>query len=224
MTGPGLSLPPVKVAWPRYLRRITVILAVLAGVTWILAIFAVTQFGRVQEKFRDIQEQTLTTTQVLGQITHDLSAYRIAEARVIIGIGSESPLQTRADMVELEGRIRANIRVFQSLDNSDEEMRLFMKFLSDWYSYSRMVKENVAGMTHPGRSGIALMTATKPLFSSADITLNQLIRINVEEGRTTREDAEQIFRSSITLIFAMAGLATLLILAMLLRIVWHESR
>ncbi len=210
--------------WPPYLRRITVALAVLTGVTWMLALFALTQFGRVQEKFRDIQEQTLTTTQVLGQIAHDLSAFRIAEGRAIIGIGSESPLQIQAELVELEGRIRANVRVFQSLDNSDEEMRLFMKFLADWYSYSRMATDSVAGARLPGKSGVALLTATKPLFGDADTTLAQLIRINMEEGRTTREDAEQIYRNSIALIFATVAAATVLILGMLLRIVWHESR
>ena len=214
--------PSLPVVTP-YLRRIAVILAVLVALTWAGGIFAITQLGRVQEKSRDINEQALQSTLVLGQMATDLNAFRIREARLTRGAAGEDRQKGRAELLSLEGQMAANSRRFESLDASNEEMRLFMKFLADWRNYANRARA-MAETPPPAASASDALLTSKALFENAGVVLAQLIRINVEQGRTALEEAEAIYRSSMSFIIAALVLSTMIITGMLLLIIWHESK
>ena len=99
-----------------YLRRITVVLAILVAVTWMLGLFSIIQLGRVQEKSRDIAEQALQSTVVLGQMASDLNAYWIRHAKLARRVAGERHGRGHAELRRLEGRMAANSRMFESLD------------------------------------------------------------------------------------------------------------
>lgn len=207
----------------RYLRRITVTMAVLVAVTWGLGLFAIGQLGRIYHQSMDIQENILPAMLVLGQIANGLHGMRILEVRLMVAGADDPPEARKADLSVIEGQIIAGIRQFQSLDVSDEEMRLFMNFLGDWYGYQRHVR---ASLDHPVSQKTAwdALGQRNSAFVSAIATLGQLNRVVSEDGRLMREDTQQIYQSSQSLILVTLTLATILILGMLLRIVWHEAR
>lgn len=216
--------PPRGTLTP-YLRRIAMAMAVLVAVTWVLGLFAITQLGRVQERSRDTNEQALQSAQVLGQMAIDVATLRILEGRSLLDLSEVEPLQRRAEFRGIESRITTAIRRFESLDSSDEEMRLFMRFLSDWYAYDRLARASIERPPSGGRRGVVpVLVQSKERFDAASATLAQLVRINVEKGRAAQQDSEEIYHSSVILIAAAMAAATLLITAMLLLIVWHESK
>lgn len=216
------SAPPPSTLTP-YLRRITLILAALVGVTWILGAFAITQLERVQDKSRDINEQALQSTLVLGQMAADLNAFRIQEARLTRGASGDDRVKGLAELGRLEARVEANSRIFESLDNSDDEMRLFMRFLTDWRNYFTKAW-TLAQSPPPANSASSALLESKPPFEDGRLALGQLIRINVEQGKMAMEEAEQIYRTSMTLIITAMVLTTMIITGMLLLVIRHEAR
>jgi hypothetical protein len=221
-SGPS-SAQPRRKRLSRYLRKITIAMAILVALTWALGLFAISQLERVHGTAQNIQENLLPATQSLGWIARNLYNMRVIEARLLLGGGNVSWEQGIAEVQLLDGRITANIRTIQSLDNSDEEIRLFMSFLADLYTYRRRLKANLEHPTTPGAASASLRRS-QAAFDSAVATLTELNRVAGEDGRLLREDAEQTFVSACNLILATLGLATLFIVGMLLHIVRHESK
>ena len=224
----------VKPAAPRmtpYLRRITLVLALLLAVIWALGVFAIAQLWRVQDKSRDINEQALQSTVVLGQMQTDLYAYRMRENRPSRRIDDERREQARLEMDRLEAHMIANSRVYESLDATDEEMRLFTKFLANWRA---LVSQSRALLAAPPPSlpqGTGNPPASSPesqrmraSFETASIALDQLIRINVEQGTASLAEAERIYRSALAFILGALILTSIMVVAMLMLITWHESK
>ena len=210
-----------------YLRRITLVFALLLAVIWALGLFAVTQLWRVQDKSRDINEQALQSTAVLGQMQADLFAYRLRENRPSRRANEERRDQARSEMGRLESRMIANSRVYESLDATDEEMRLFIKFLANWrilvaQSRALLAAPLSSGSTQPAASPENLQIRAS--FEVASHALDQLIRINVEQGTASLAEAERIYRSSLTLIIIALILTSIMVTAMLMLITWHESK
>lgn len=213
-----------------YLRRITLVLALLLAVIWALGLFAVTQLWRVQEKSRDINEQALQSTVVLGQMQADLFAYRLRENRPSRRNTDERRDLARSEMDRLEARMIANSRVYESLDATDEEMRLFIKFLANWRIMVAQSRALLAASPPPQPVGTALPAPSpenlqiRASFELASHALDQLVRINVEQGTAALSEAERIYRSSLMLIVIALILTSIMVMAMLMLITWHESK
>ena len=212
-----------------YLRRITLVFALLLAVIWALGAFAIAQLWRVQDKSRDINEQALQSTVVLGQMQTDLYAYRLRENRPSRRVDNERREQARSEMDRLEARMIANSRVYESLDTTDEEMRLFIKFLVNWRALVSQSRTFLAApplppVTAPSPTPSPEAQKMRASFEVASHALDQLIRINVEQGTASLAEAERIYRSALVFILAALILTSIIVVAMLMLITWHESK
>jgi methyl-accepting chemotaxis protein len=210
----------------RFVRRVTACFALLFVLTWANGIFAVAQLARIDSESRDAIEGGMASTAVLGQLTASISAYRLLEAGQLLDPQADGGRMARdGDRTSLLIQIEKTARQYESLDSSDEEKRLFMKFLTDWYDYRRH-SEIVFATLSAGDShaAAALFAADRPIFESADGTIGELIHITIGRDHVIEEDLHGIFRSSLWfLLVAVAGIS-LLIVAIVLAVAWHEQQ
>lgn len=210
---------------PPFLRRVTVCFTILMFIIWMNGVFAIYQLNRVDAESKDIQEQAVGSTAVLGQLAADLSAFRAVEATHILSRGADERIQWEGQMKQLQTRITYNIRQYESLDSTAEEKRLFLRFLAGWYAYDRHSKARIEELAaNDIAEATAAFAATEPVYGQASQTLAQLIRINVERGREIYEESDGIYRSSVWFIVIAAGLGSLLVIGMLVAMAWHEER
>ena len=134
-------------------------------------------------------------------------------------------------MERLEARMIANSRIFESQDVTAEEMRLFMKFLVNWRTLVGQSKAVLAAPPLPPLAGgmppptpSPEMLQIRASFEEARSALDQLTRISVEQGAVALTEAERIYRSSETYIIIALILTSLIVIAMLTLITWHEAK
>jgi hypothetical protein len=207
----------------RFVRRVSVCFALLFVLTWVNGIFAVAQLGRIDDESRDALEGGFAATAVLGQLSSNLMAFRALEARQLVRPGPNDRLAIEAERKQLLGQVTANIRQYESLDSSDEQKRLFMKFLANWYVYARQ-SQAALGPPSAKESGTAAAFAdNRTAFDDASATIGELIRLSIEHGRVIHEDLHGIFRSSVWFLLIAAAAVSLLIVGMVMAVASHDE-
>ncbi|MDR3440903.1 MCP four helix bundle domain-containing protein [Telmatospirillum sp.] len=218
------SPPPKPLS--RFVRRVTACFALLFVLTWANGIFAIAQLGRIDSESRDAIDGGMASTAVLGQLAASISAYRLLEASQLLEPRARDDRTPRDDdRKSLLVQIEKAARQYESLDSSDEEKRLFMKFLTGWYDYQRHSQSVFATLSAgDSRAAAALFAANRPIFESADATIGELIHITIGRDHVIEEDLHGIFRSSLWFLLAAVAGISLLIVAIVLAVAWHDQQ
>lgn len=197
-------------------RRVTVCFAFLFFLTWVNGLFAIAQLQRIDDGSLDAIEGGMASAAVLGQLAADLQAYRTIEATQLVG-GAGNRFDRQDNRRLLMERMTRNIRQYESLDSSDEQKRLFMKYLDGWYDYlgrSQKIFDAVAkGDT---ARAAALFAADRQVFEETSGSIAELVRINAEHGRVVHQSLHDIFTSSLWVILATVAGVSLLIICMVM--------
>jgi methyl-accepting chemotaxis protein len=208
----------------RFVRRVSVCFAVLFVLIWVNGIFAITQLSRTDDESRDALDGGFAATAALGQMSSNLAALRTLDAGHLLHPVTTDHLAFDAERKQLTEQLTKNIRQYESLDSSDEQKRLFMRFLANWYDYARRSQAVFDDLTDKDTTkAIAVFDGTRAVFDEASATLGELIRISVEHGRVIQEDLHGIFLSSLWFLLIAAGVFSLLTIGMVVAVAWHED-
>ncbi|HXP97859.1 MAG TPA: MCP four helix bundle domain-containing protein [Telmatospirillum sp.] len=209
----------------RFVRRVSVCFAVMFVLVWVNGLFAATQLGRIDDESRDALDGGFATTAVLGQLSSNLAAFRALEASHLVHPKTRDRLALDAERRQLSEQLTKNIRHYESLDSSDEQKRLFMKFLTNWYAYAR---QSQTVFTFLENQEVAKATKAfddnRPAFDEASATIGELIRLCIEHGRVIHEDLHASFLSSLWFLLIAATAFSLLIVGMVMAVAWHDER
>ena len=224
--GPAPPLPPranqsARRPLSRFLRRVTVCFALLLILTWANGFFAIAQLGRFDDESHDAIEGGLASTAVLGQLAGSLASFRTLEATALAATDRPDPVDRSRD--RLREQVERLSRQYESLDSSDEQKRLFMRFLTGWYDYearSRVVYQALAkGQRAAAQTAFA---AERDAFDDASAAVAELIRITIVHGHAIEEDLHGIFRSSLWFLLAAAAGISILIVGLVVAFADHE--
>jgi hypothetical protein len=210
----------------RFLRRVTVCFALLVVLTWANGFFAIAQLGRFDDESHDAIEGGLASTAVLGQLASSLASFRTLEATALAAAalpGTDRPVPVDRQRDRLREQVERLSRQYESLDSSDEQKRLFMRFLTGWYDYearSRLVYRALAtGQRAAAQSAFA---ADRDAFDDASAAVAELIRITTVHGHAIEEDLHGIFRSSLWFLLAAAAGISILVVGLVVAFADHE--
>lgn len=208
----------------RFLRRVSVCFALLFVLTWINGVFAIAQLNRFDSESRDALDGGFAATAVLGQLSSSLSAFRALEASQLIQPQSRDRPALETERKRLLDQLTRNIRRYESLDSSDEQKRLFMKFLNNWYAYARQSQAVFDTLSAKETAkATEIFAGNRASFDEASASIGELIRISIEHGRVIHEDLHGIFRSSLWFLLIAAAAVSLLIVGMVMAVAWHET-
>jgi methyl-accepting chemotaxis protein len=209
----------------RFVRRVSVSFALLFVLTWVNGIFAVAQLGRIDDGSRDALDGGFAATAVLGQLSSNLSAFRTFEANHLISPRKNDLATLDAERTQFLTQMTKNIRQYESLDSSDEQKRLFMKFLSNWYAYARQSRTVFAFLSaRETNEALAAFVDNRASFDEGRSAIDELIRISIEHGRVIHEDLHDIYRSSVWFLLIATAAISLLIACMLIAVAWHDEK
>jgi hypothetical protein len=210
----------------RFVRKTTACYALLFVLTWANGLFAIAQLGRIDGQSHDAIDGGLASTAVLGQLSGALNAYRAEEARELGPPGSSRAAEDRnGNRQRLQTNILRLARQYESLDSSDEQKRLFMKFLTAWYTYERQAKltfDAISDKNSPRAA--AAFGENGEVFDEASTALSGLIRITIEHGRFIEDDLHGIYRSSLWCLLAATATISTLIVVVVIASAWHGDR
>ncbi|MTJ82789.1 MAG: hypothetical protein F8N37_17515 [Telmatospirillum sp.] len=207
----------------RFVRRVTACFALLFVLTWVNGVFAVTQLNRIESEAHDAIEGGLASTAVLGQLSSAIAGYRALEAAQIAQ-PSRDPLEREAERRQLQAQVSKLSRRYESLDSSDEQKRLFMKFLAGWYDYDRRSQAVFQALSAGNRpAALAGFQDGRQGFNEASDTIGELITITIQHGRVIEEDLHGIFLSSLSFILTAVSAVSLLIVGIVLAVAWRED-
>jgi methyl-accepting chemotaxis protein len=208
-----------------FVRRVTVCFALLFVLTGANGVFAIAQLGRIDDGSQDAQIQGLASAAVLGQLSATLQALRAAEAAQLLDREATDLLTQEAERRQLLARLTKNVREYESLDSSDEQKRLFMKFLANWYVYARQSQTVFEAVAHQDKTkASAAFIKNKVIFDEASETIAELFRINIQQGQVIQQTLHGIYKSSLWFILVSVGAVGLMIIGIVLAVAWHDER
>ena len=208
-----------------FVRRVTVCFALLFVLTGANGVFAIAQLGRIDDGSQDALVQGLTSAAVLGQLAANLQALRAAEATQLLNPPPTDLLTQDAERKQLLARLTKNAREYELLDSSDEQKRLFMKFLVNWYPYARQSQTVFDALADQDTAkAVAAFVNNKIVFDEASASIAELVRINIQQGPVIHEALNSIYKSSLWFILASVSGVGIMILGMALAVAWHEER
>lgn len=209
-------MTPRRFALPRPVQKLTVSLAVLAWIALLNGAFAIYQINQLNEQSGDILDQTMASIAVAGRLSTDLEGMRAAEASGILLTSAQDRSRWLNRLDDMDARIVAGLRQYESLDSSTEQKRVFVDFLTYWYSYSNSLKDIP---NHPARSTAEATEAFNQnalAYRRAAQALERLSFLAQEEGRAVRRHTADGFDAAVLAVLISTGLEMLGVVFVLL--------
>lgn len=173
--------------------------------TLILGVFCIIQLDKVNDISTEISIKHLPATFDVSDLNTKTADFRVAELQHIL---SNTPEEQYGFEVHLDGylhTIQKRLADYQTLIGSPAEAVLYQKFMDDWEIYlqeHRRIRE-LSRNDRKKEALKAIRGESQRAYDAHSATLNELVRLKLEDGRLTSERGDSIYHTSLVMAIAL---------------------